>query len=319
MKRILFLITHPRTSEKIVTVIPELAKHYELEMFNIGQFSLNTPWYGDKDPRVTFHEKYDKYFVNKVNGPEFKNGDNGKCFEENFSVSDFNGVIFDDNRYVNEIQIPSIYEKFKQKDIPVIGNPHGNQPLSQRNLTALHRSFDYVFLLGQKEKEFYSKFYNDESLLMAGIPSNDVVGKYNKTKSSILLIVNFRHDDPNYQKNVDYIHDWFDGTVDYSIVTDGDNDELIEKAAYVISAPSTFAFKSIQAGIPTALLSRTGETGLFYDYRGLTSIEEYQIKLRFQAQKEYQHIQSGFIEDTLEGGIDFTSTQKYVEQIQKII
>ena len=54
MKKLLLIITHPRTSEKIISVIPQLSTIYELDIYMCGQFSPLTRWYGDSDPRIEF-------------------------------------------------------------------------------------------------------------------------------------------------------------------------------------------------------------------------------------------------------------------------
>lgn len=350
-------MTHPRTSEKIYSVIPKLSEIYSLDLFCIGQFSNNTKWYGDQDPRIKFHKQYDQYFEYTKNGPEFQNGDNYFEFSNNFNANDYDLVIYDDNRELIENQIPQIYNEFKKLDIPMIGNPHGNQNLHQNNIKALHHSFDYVFLFGEKELDFYSNFYDKKYLLTAGIPSNDIIKNYNRIQSYILLIINFlgnrscpyditfnkqliyniglieiakesdvpivikqksRHDDPNYQKNINYIDDWFNNVnIEYQIITDGDNDKIIENSAYVISSPSTFVFKSIQAGIPTILLEGTGENGILSDFNGLMNINKNEIKYSILDQIE-KGKNVDFIKNTLEGGIDFTSTKKYIQKIKEL-
>jgi len=214
-----------------------------------------------------------------------------------------------------------------------------------------------VFVLGRKEKEYYSRRIEEDRLLMAGIPSNDIVDDYLYEQNHILLIVNFlgnrtapfpirfdknlidaiglkniseesgiplvvklkaRHDDPDYQNNVDYVHSWFDETDNYRVITDANNDKLIEKSAYVISSPSTFAFKSIQAGIPTVLLRGTGETGNFFDYEHLVDSNESAVKMSIMKQMEDGYNEK-FILNTLEGGFTFNSTDLFVEEIKRIV
>jgi len=356
-KKLLLIITHPRTSEKIYSVIPQLSTEYVLDIYMCGQFSSNTPWYGDVDPRVNFINNYEHYSNDYWSGPPFHHDGTFEGLFTKHSATEYDGVIVDDNRLMNEVDMSQIFSEFQKNNIPVIGNPHGNQSLDFRNLTALNRSFDYVFVLGRKEQEYYSRQFDKDKILIAGIPSNDVVKDYKLEQKHILLIVNFlgnrvapfpvkfdrnlidniglkkiskesgvpivvklkaRHDDSDHQKNVKYVHGWFDDEDEYTIITDGDNDELIQNSAYVITSPSTFAFKSIQAGIPTVLLDGTGEVGNFYDYNHLVSLSEDEVKNSILKQI-YEGKQTSFIENTLEGGLSFNSTDLFIGEIKRII
>ena len=100
------------------------------------------------------------------------------------------------------------------------------------------------------------------------------------------------------QKNKQYLNSILPKSLDYSIVYDVEDDnKLIAQSVEVYSAPSTLALKPIQLGIPTTLIPGTGQTGIFYDYE----------------------TNKNFIEDTLEGGKDFNSTQYYMEYIKQCI
>lgn len=356
MKKLLLIITHPRTSEKIISVIPQLSLEFKLDIYMCGQFSPKTPWYGDNDPRIDFIHKYEHYSNDYWSGPSFQQSGTYDGLFGKHSATEYDGVILDDNRLLPELQLQSIFNEFKKHDIPVIGNNHGNQDFDFNHLTALNRSFDYTFLFGRKEHNFYKKKFDSNRLLMAGIPSNDIIKDYKLEQNHILLIVNFlgnrtapfnvtfdknlidniglknisdesgvpiivklkaRHDDPNYQNNVDYVHSWFDKEDKYEVITDGDNDDLIQKSAYVISAPSTFAFKSIQAGIPTVLLKGSGQVGNFYDYDFLVNPNEGEVKHSIIDQ--FDSKEEDFIENTLEGGLTFNSTDLFVGEIKRII
>ena len=62
MKHILVVLSNSRCNEKIRYVIPELSKHYKLSLYNIGQMSKHTMWYGDVDPRIKFNNDCYQYF-----------------------------------------------------------------------------------------------------------------------------------------------------------------------------------------------------------------------------------------------------------------
>lgn len=97
-----------------------------------------------------------------------------------------------------------------------------------------------------------------------------------------------------------------------------DDNELIANACCVISAPSTMAFKPIQMGIPTVILNGHGMLGNFFDYPGLTECDKKSFHKQF-----YKQIESGkhcdFIENTLTGGLDFSSTKIYVDIINDML
>ena len=65
MKHLLVVLTNNRVNEKIRCIVPELSKYYKLSLYNIGEMSKNTKWYGDidgycHDPK----EKNPKIYVN---------------------------------------------------------------------------------------------------------------------------------------------------------------------------------------------------------------------------------------------------------------
>ena len=55
MKHLLVVLTNNRVNEKIRYIVPKLSKHYKLSLYNIGEMSSKTKWYGDLDPRIKFH------------------------------------------------------------------------------------------------------------------------------------------------------------------------------------------------------------------------------------------------------------------------
>ena len=97
-----------------------------------------------------------------------------------------------------------------------------------------------------------------------------------------------------------------------------DNNQLICGAFLVISAPSTFAFKPIQKGIPTILIKDSGIIGNFYDYSGLISLDDDILEnVEFQINDVDKN--KKWIENTIEGGTDFTSTKKYIDNVKKLL
>ena len=124
--------------------------------------------------------------------------------------------------------------------------------------------------------------------------------------------------------------------LDYKIIIDTkDDNKLIAQSQAIISAPSTIAFKAIQYGVPTVLIKNSGQTGLFYDYPWLIDLDKDKIinaieeqsklitkgaiiiansmnKLNRQKNKEW-------IDNTIEGGSSFNSTEIFINEIKKLI
>lgn len=348
---ILLLFTNHRIAEKLYDVVPELSKSFTVDLFSVGLFSQNTPWVGNKDERVLFKTKYKNYFRNIIEGPGVKfHGDNIREDLSSFlKVDDYSLVLYDDNRLMQEFNIPSLYSNFKKYNIPVVANPHGNE--EYRRYDAVNKSFDHLFTFGYKEKFILENNFNHSDLLEGGIPNNDKLSSLKKNQKHILIITNFlgnrssifpvnfdrrfvemsgveelsrkyhipvvvkqkaRLDDPDFEKNVSYIK----SLLNCQVVTDTDTstDQLIADSKFVISSLSTLAFKPIQLNIPTVLIKGTGQVGNFYDYPHLVDLDKSQIFRIFKEEVNY----SKFISHTIAGGDSFDSSRNYVAQLRKL-
>jgi hypothetical protein len=69
-------------------------------------------------------------------------------------------------------------------------------------------------------------------------------------------------------------------------------------------------------GIPTVLLRQFGMTGNFADFPGLVDCSKDQVLKALDRQHEKC---SDFIQKTLEGGLEFKSTERYIEHIARFI
>ena len=359
MKHILVVLTNIRINEKIRSVIPELSKHYKLSLYNIGEMSKNTKWYGNVDPRIKFREDNYKYFEEVMEGDGF--GFHGDSIKNINIKNGYDGIIYDDNKLMPELMMPTLYQQAKSQDIPVIGNSHGNRDFNPSEVEGLGKSFDYVFVLGEKEKLVYEQVCDVDKLLKGGIPSNDSLKNIKRNDDYILVITNFlgnhpagsslysnpfnqefvdkvdlvalskyfekpivikqktRLDDPDFNKNVEYIHSLFPSDFGIDVVTDCDDiDGLICNSHFVISALSTLCFKPIQKGIPTVMVQGSGMVGNFYDSNSLCELDKYNIYESIEWQQENEKDKK-FIETTIEGGLEFNSTQIYINQIKDIV
>ena len=359
MKHILIVLTNNRVNEKIRCIIPELSKHYKLSLYNIGEMSKNTKWYGDLDPRIKFQEETYKYFEEVIEGDGFNfHGDSVKNIH---LKKGYDGIIYDDNRLMPELMIPTLYHQAKEYDIPVIGNSHGNRDFNSSEMDGLGKVYDYCFVLGEKERLIYEQVCDKDKLLKGGIPSNDSLKDVKDNDEYILVITNFlgnhsagsslypnpfnqefvdkvdlvglsnyfdkpivvkqktRLDDPNFNRNIEYIHSLFPNDFDIDVVTDCDDmDKLICDSSCIVSAISTLCFKPIQKGIPIAMIDGSGMVGNFYDSTSLTQLDKYRVYETLEWQME-KGKQDRFIETTIEGGLDFNSTDRYIKQVRDII
>lgn len=355
--KILLLFTNHRTAEKLWPIIPELAKTYTLDLFLVGLFSPKTPWVGDIDERKEFINLYSKYLNKVIEGPGVKfHGDSiNEDLSNYLDIDSYSLVIFSDNRAMSEFSIPALYQKFKSKNILVIGNSHGNEEYSKNHL-AINQSFDKVFVFGYKEKYIIENNFgiDPNNLLEGGIPQNDSLKNYTKNSKHILVITNFlgnrssifpvnfdsnfieksgllelskeynlpivvkqktRLDDPDYQNNINYIKNLLDCQV---VTNSSDINQIIADSAFVISAPSTLSFKPIQLGIPTVLIKGSGQIGNFYDYQGLVDLDKNQIRESIKLQNNFGK-QEDFIKFTIKGGEEFNSTKYYTDTIKSLI
>lgn len=349
---ILLLFTNHRVAEKLYHVIPELSKHFRIDLFSVGLFSINTPWVGTTDERVLFKKIYSKFIDKQIEGPGIRfHGDRiNNPLAPYLDINKYSLVIYDDNRLMQEFNIPSLYSVFNTNNIPVVANSHGNE--EYRRYDAEGKSFDYLFTLGYKEKFILEKNFSHLNLLEGGIPTNDRLKGLRKRPQHILVITNYlgnrdsifpvnfdkhfvkqagleelsafhklpivvkqkaRLDDPDFIKNEEYIK----SLLKCRVITNSDisTDQLIADSKFVVSAQSTLAFKPIQLNIPTAVIKGTGQNGNFYNYPDLVDLDKIEIFATFGKKTNYKK----FVETTIAGGANFTSCKQYVSEILKLI
>tara|TARA_Y100000593_G_scaffold82678_1_gene155465 strand:+ start:4106 stop:5194 length:1089 start_codon:yes stop_codon:yes gene_type:complete len=362
LKHLLIILTNNRVNEKTRSIIPELSKYYKLTIYNIGEMSKHTKWYGDIDPRIKFRQDTDKYIYKVIDGEGLDfHGDGIKSLMDYISLDDYDGILYDDNRIMPELQLPLLYQEAKKKDIPVIGNSHGNWTFEEKVMEGLGKVYDYQFVLGKKEKLVYKQISDVDKLLLGGIPSNDKLKYVERNNDYILVITNFlgnhpagrsiypnffdkffvektglielseyyklpivvkqktRLDDDDYEKNINYIKECFPSNVNLDIVTDCDDIcGLVCNSHFIVSALSTLCFKPIQKGVPIAMIKGSGFVGNFYDSNSLCELDKSSVHESIEWQ-----IENGkdieFIETTVEGGLEFNSTEKYIESVKNII
>ena len=329
MKRILLITSQYRVGERIYPIIPHLAKEYDIDLLKVYQMADNHKWVGDVDMRGVFNKKYSDYFQN--------------VYQHKCDVSNYDLIISDDNRDSKKTNLRDVYSK---KNCNLIAFGHGNtdEPYFKRG----HKKvFDKCMVFGKKDT-----IHTD--CIASGIPCNDNLINYkNLPKKHILVIVNFlgnrnapfrkfnedffkkidilniqkyfnlpviiklksRANEGGYSQNTSYLHKILPDELDYKIVIDTvDDNKLIAESKCVISAPSTFAFKPIQLGIPTVLIKWYGQAGSFSDYDSLFDIN---TNILPHLSNDVKH--TDWILNSIEGGLMFNSTDIVVNILKELI
>jgi len=317
MPNILFVTTLYRVGERIYPIIPKLSDNYSLDVMMLYQMNPSYQWPGDTDLRDNFNNNYLHYFDNIYNSI-------------NINYDKYDLIITDDNRIHNGLS-----ELYHKSRCLVLACSHGVSE-HKYEIKNIGRSYDMCFVFGKKEVKY-------EHQMPAGIPANDKLKSYlNVEKKHILIIINYLgnagkistgngdyfklfdkdvfdslnllelqqyHNKPiviklksrpdvDIEVDINYLNSILPNELDFKILLDVQDDNLlIAESVEVISAPSTLALKPIQLGIPTRLISGTGQLGIFYD---------------FETNKN-------FIEETLEGGTDFNSTEYFLNYIKQHI
>ena len=93
---------------------------------------------------------------------------------------------------------------------------------------------------------------------------------------------------------------------------------LLLDACCVISYGSTMCFKQIQADVPTIIFKEMGNVAYFSDYHATISIEE-DIIAKIDEWDLKLSERRRFLDNTLAGSLDYSSTAKYVQTVKRII
>lgn len=200
-----------------------------------------------------------------------------------------------------------------------------------------------VNFLGNRHAPFLrfdDKVFNKLGLL-------ELQKEYNK---KVVIKIKSRADHPRPMEDFHYLSRILSKELDYEIIMDVEDDnKLISDSFIVLSAPSVFPFKSIQKGIPTIILGERifqhdnpeeyrknairfgkdllnmgvykhgyGQLGAFYDYKGVVELDTQKIFDEIERQHDNGK-EIDFIENTIEGGVDFNSTERYINHVRSLI
>ena len=331
-KNILLVTTQYKAGERIYPIIPYLSKKYSLDLLKIYHMHPTLgKWGGDVDLRQIFDIKYSSYFDN--------------VFSSIPDLSKYDLILADDNRIQS-----GLGEIYYKRQCLMIGNSHG---CSDHNYETINyqKCFDGCFTFGLSG---CTQSYH----IPGGIPVNDKLKQYKTVKKEHILVItgvlglepeftdfkgftfkrcdkhffNSLHlvdlqkkynkkvvvkiksrENQNHLHHVNYIKSILPSNLNYEVKVDVKNDNLlIAKSSLVLGAPSTFALKPIQLGIPTFLFKGYGQTSIFKNYEYLIDLEDFKTSIVSSPQKD-------FIENTVQGGVTWNSTQYYLNYIDQII
>jgi len=333
VKRILLITSQYRVGERIYPIIPHLAKEYDIDLLKVYQMADNHKWVGDIDMRGVFNKKYSDYFQN--------------IYQHKCDVSNYDLIISDDNRDSKKTNLRDVYSK---KNCNLIAFEHGNLDSdTDPNFKRGHKVvFDKCMMFGKKN------VIHTDCIASGIPSNDTLINYKNLPKKHILVIVNFlgnrsspykqnfnedffkkidilniqkhfnlpviiklksRADEGGYSRNTSYLHKILPDELDYKIVIDTvDDNKLIAESKCVISAPSTFAFKPIQLGIPTVLIKGSGQSGSFSDYDSLFDIN---TNILPHLSNDVKH--TDWILNSIEGGLMFNSTDIVVNILKELI
>mgnify|MGYP003112331226 FL=1 len=340
--KILFVMSQYRVCERILPVVPKLKNDYELDCLLVYQMSSKHVWPGDKDLRDNFFKEYGDYF-NKIT----ENRDD-------LDYGEYKLIISDDNRDTPKTNLKDIYNK---KNCLMIGCYHGAGEL-WNNFEFIKKSFgsvlDYCFVMGKSDVtsnvsipigipsndclKSYKNLNKKHILVIVNFLGNrscefpvvlnkdfveelDFVAIQKKFNLPIIFKLKSRADEGigAHKRNSEYLNNILPKELNYEVLCDYEKiDNLIAESKLIISAPSTLAYKPIQLGIPTILIKGSGQLGNFGKFKGLVALDKQKIKDKINDMMgDSRHDE--FIVDAIEGGLDFNSTEIFINKVKKLV
>jgi hypothetical protein len=340
MERILFVTTQYRAGERIYPIIPILSSKCKLDLLKIYHMDpVAGRWGGDRDMRTLFDYTYTQYFetiTNQIDDLDFSN---------------YKLILADDCRLQS-----GLGDVYNRRQCLLIGNSHGNNALGYPIIN--HRiCFDGCFVFGEKEATLphlipggipsndalinyklvdkqhiliitgfigESQRFTDVTGFTFGAFDRDFVDKLQMRKLQARYNLPFvikvkSREDLKYEQVTQYIESIMPKDVDYSIIVDVEDDNLlIAQSAAVISNSSTLTLKALQLNIPTAIIRGYGYTDEgFALYRNCNNVVDLDYDQIVEALNTPADL--NFITQTIQGGATFNSTAYYVNYINQLI
>jgi len=344
--KILFVATIYRCGEKVYPILPLLAKEFEVDVLLHNEMRREFAWPGPKDPRPSFYDECKRLGLKIIKD------------HRHASFDGYDLVFIDDNFCKSSLGLPDVSRKAKAANAKVVGCPHGNHEFARMRKFIDWDVLDYTFVFGEKEQSmmFDGKYAN--KMIPGGMPDNDCLANCERTDSHILIVPGYLPSQNSSLKNKNGYHPFTEelflksGILDLqqkyglpvivkektrskknlkkslgclekydgvSVIMDHDDiNDLVSSSKAVIGSPSTLCFKSIQIGIPTVLLKGSGMVGNFYDYKGLLDNDKNLISSELDRQYN-QGRDEDFISRTLSGGMEFNSSEIYINKIREIL
>ena len=342
--KILYILSQYRVCERILPTIPELKKEYRLDCLLVYQMKLDHKWPGNEDLRTSFFKEYSSYF---------------STITEDINLLDYSSydlIISDDNRDTSKTNLKYIYQK---KNCIMVGCYHGaGEKWNNFEFieSVYGKVLDKCFVMGKSDVtsnisipigvpsndilQNYQSVDKKHILVIINFLGNrscpfsvkvndkfieEVDFSYIQNKFDNLVIIfklKSRADEGKngFLNNKKYLYSLLKNQkIKYKIVCDiKDLDGLIANSEFVLSAPSTLAYKSIQLGIPTVLIKDSGQLGNFGEFKGLVEFDKEKIKNKIDEMVENPK-DINFINNYIEGGLDFNSTKVFLDRIRELI
>ena len=180
--KILFVASIYRTGEKLFPIIPELVKHFSVDLLPVNEMCFDYIWYGNKDLRLEFFDRWGDYFDESYE-TSFNDVKAGKL-----DLTPYKFILLDDFR--PRYNLDKFYDFAKQCGTPVIANTHGN--IGKPHIpNGYQKAFDKVFVVGQSEYDRDKDNVPEGTMIKGGLPSSDKLKDIDKTGEHILVICNF--------------------------------------------------------------------------------------------------------------------------------
>ena len=342
--RILLILSQYRVCERILPTITVLKEEFDLDCLLVYQMKSNHRWPGNEDLRTSFFKEYSSYF---------------STITEDINLLDYNNydlIISDDNRDTPKTNLRHIYQK---KNCIMVGCYHGaGEKWNNFEFieSVYGKVLDRCFVMGKSDVtsnisipigvpsndilQNYQSVDKKHILVIINFLGNrscpfsvkvndkfieEVDFSYIQNKFDNLVIIfklKSRADEGKngFLNNKKYLYSLLKNQkIKYKIVCDiKDLDGLIANSEFVLSAPSTLAYKSIQLGIPTVLIKDSGQLGNFGEFKGLVEFDKEKIKNKIDEMVENPK-DINFINNYIEGGLDFNSTKVFLDRIRELI
>ena len=169
----------------------------------------------------------------------------------------------------------------------------------------------------ENERRVFPNVFGDK--FVKQIKLNDLQQKYGKK-----VVVKIKNRDRHfalgnpYNQDIDFVKSVLkNNSIDGDVIQDIEDDNLMVSQAHsVIGISSTLCFKPIQMGIPTVVLDGGNFIGSFENFIGFCKLNEVHEKIETQLKTGRD---TSYIENILEGGVDYNSIEKYTSEIKRIV